>query len=48
MCKFDFTYFMIILLRFTACYALFNEEFGFAAIWFSISEIVNILDKLSK
>jgi phosphatidylglycerophosphate synthase len=46
--KLNFTYFMIVLLRLTACFALFNEEFGFAAIWFALSEIINVIDKLTK
>jgi hypothetical protein len=46
--KFNFTYFMIVLLRLTACFALFNEELGFAAIWFALSEIINVIYKLTK
>ena len=32
-------------LRFGACFALFNEEFGFAAIWFAIAEILGIVEE---
>jgi len=46
--KLNFTYFMIVLLRLTACFALFNEEFGFASIWFTLSEIINVIYKLTK
>jgi hypothetical protein len=46
--KLNFTYFMIVLLRLTACFALWNEEFGFAAIWFALSEIINFIHRLTK
>ena len=30
------------LFVFSACYALFNEAFGFAAIWFAVAEIIKM------
>lgn len=46
--KHKLTYLVIALFRLTACFALWNEEFGFAGIWFAVSEIINVVHKSSK
>ena len=35
------------ILRISACYALFNEQFGFAAIWFASAEFLGLFQKKS-
>lgn len=46
--KHKLTYLAIAVFRFGGCFALWNEELGFAGIWFAVSEIINVIDKSSK
>lgn len=37
---------LVVILRLSACYALFNEEFGFSAIWFASAEILKLFNRV--